>query len=104
MLNFAAIKWIVDKWLGLPRLVQYFLGFLVIPNIVIGVLLFIFIAAPWIKSEIRASSLDNQARTEIIIKALDDKQNLRNDAIVDRLDRIDTHQNIMFQSILNGKK
>lgn len=88
----------IPWWIKVPLVVWVF------PLAVIITLIFFLWVQPWYRSEIHATIAPYEERRDAQIIHLMTSQAIRDEAILGRLERMDTHINLIYQAQLNSAR
>lgn len=92
----------VYEWLKkVPWYLQIYLGLVLIPNIIMNALLVYFIFLPWHYSSIQAqvTPLSDTINREVL--HIVERQDMRDANTSESIKRIEQHQGLMYQALLN---
>lgn len=93
------------EWLKkIPWYLQIYLGLVLLPNLIMNSLLVYFFFIPWHHSSIQAqvTPVSDAINTEIL--HIVERQNIRDLNTADSIKRIEQHQGLMYQALLNRQR
>lgn len=94
-------KFIWENFTKLPSWVKWYLALIVGPNLIVFSILFYFIVIPWYRSDLHATITPMREMRDMQIKNILEVQALQNDRTNATLSRIEQHQSMMYQAMLN---
>lgn len=92
---------ILELWNSFPSWIKWPLAIIVIPNLIILSILFFTLFIPWHHASIMATITPIEERRELQIQNLVQVQTLQYEGVKGTLQRIEQHQAIMYQALLN---
>lgn len=86
-------------WINTPAWIKWPVVLIVGPNLTVCAVIFFLLIVPFQKEAIRAYVDPLRDQRDRQIKHILDNQAIRDQAILDTLNRLDRHQSIMFQAM-----
>jgi len=93
-----ALGWL---WINTPWWIKGLLALVVVPNLVINAIIAYFYGVPWQDNRIHATIHTYEEKRDIQISRILERQDMRDQATIDSIKRIEQHQGIMYQALLN---
>jgi hypothetical protein len=99
----GAVDKVLDLWNKTPGLIKWPFVIIIVPNTIVTSCLFIFVGVPWVDTRIEAQIIPRAEKRDMQIKSMVDAQNLQYEGLKAGIQRIEQHQAIMYQALLDNK-
>jgi ABC-type bacteriocin/lantibiotic exporter with double-glycine peptidase domain len=97
----AGLKYIWEKT---PWYFKWVLGIIVVPNIIVNAIIFVFWFSPWLNNNVEGKILRQKEIRDIQINAMVETQSIQNEAIIERLDTLNQHQSLVLSELIRRNK
>lgn len=94
------VKFFLDKWDAIPAWVKWPIAIIVIPNLVVNAIILFTWGVPFIHSEIDAKIIPMRERRDEQIANMLKLQEVHNQAMLEGLKRVEQHQALTYQALL----
>jgi hypothetical protein len=94
---------ILDLWDSIPTWIKWPIAIIIVPNLVVTSLIFFIWGVPWFNSAIDARIMPLAEKRDLKIQAIVREQTMQFETVNTSLQRIEQHQAIMYQALLERK-
>lgn len=89
-----------DIWKVCPWYIKWMMGVIVIPNLIINTFIFFVYILPWHTTSLNAHTNPIREVIDAKLNGMIGQQTFQNKIILERMERFDQHQSLMYQTIL----